>query len=353
MDYARLAQDIKHWGSELGFQQVAVSDPELGAYAADFVEWLARGFHGTMDYMARNQDKRLDPSALVPGTLRIISARMDYLQPDTEPVRILRQPETGYVSRYALGRDYHKVVRRRLVKLAQRIETAAGGEFRAFADSAPVLEKPLAEKAGLGWIGKHSLLLNRDAGSWFFLGEIFTNLPLPVDEPVTPQCGRCRACINVCPTGAIVGDRQLDATRCISFLTIEHRGSIPVALRAAMGNRIFGCDDCQLVCPWNRFAKYTAETDFRPRHGLERTPLLTLFRWSEQEFLDHTEGMALRRIDYRQWQRNVAIALGNAPYDAAAVATLRDRQRGAEPWLAEHFEWAIARQLARAPAGEQ
>jgi epoxyqueuosine reductase len=347
MEYTRLAADIKAWGAELGFAAVAIGDVDVGAYGDDFAAWLARGFHGSMAWMDRNRDLRLDPAALVPGTVRIISARMDYLASDTQPVQILKRPEIGYVSRYALGRDYHKVVRRRLTKLAARIEAAAGGgRYRAFADSAPVLEKPLAEKAGLGWIGKHSLLLDRTAGSWFFLGEIFTNLPLPVDA-ATPasHCGRCRACINVCPTGAIVGERQLDARRCISYLTIEHKGAIPVELRPAIGNRVFGCDDCQLVCPWNRYAHYTREADFRPRHGLESTALLDLFNWSEAEFLEYTEGMALRRVDHVHWLRNVAVALGNAPYDAAIVAALRARRETVAPWLAEHFDWAIERQL--------
>jgi epoxyqueuosine reductase len=351
MDYTHLAADIKRWGSELGFQHVAITDIDLGDYGNDFIEWLERGFNGTMDYMARNRGKRIHPAELVPGTVRIISARMNYLTPDTDPVRILKQPELGYVSRYALGRDYHKVLRRRLMKLSHRISAAAGdGEFRAFTDSAPVMEKPLAEKSGLGWIGKHSLVLDRHSGSWFFLGEIFTNLPLPADAADREShCGRCRACINVCPTGAIVGDRKLDARRCISYQTIENRGAVPVELRAAIGNRVFGCDDCQLVCPWNRYASYSAEADFRPRHGLEGAPLLELFGWSEEKFLACTEGMALRRIGYPQWQRNVAIALGNAPYDPDALQALRRRRDMVEPWLAEHFDWAIERQLSRAP----
>ncbi|MGE0625012.1 MAG: tRNA epoxyqueuosine(34) reductase QueG [Pseudomonadales bacterium] len=346
-DYNALKIDIRHWALELGFQAVGVTDLDLSAHEPAVRRWLARGFQGDMDYLTRNLDKRLHPELLHPDTCRIISARMDYLRPDTEPLTVLENPTLGYVSRYALGRDYHKTLRRRLARLGRRISEAAAGidhRFRAFTDSAPVLEKALGERAGLGWIGKHSLLLDRDAGSWFFLGEIYTNLPLPVDDP-TPEdhCGNCRACMTVCPTGAIVGERQLDARRCISYLTIEHRGSIPEALRPAIGNRIYGCDDCQLYCPWNRFATPSTEADFAPRAGLEGTALLTLFAWTEADFLQRTEGSAMRRISYEQWQRNLAVAIGNGPADDAAITALEDRRATASPLVREHLDWAIAR----------
>jgi epoxyqueuosine reductase len=300
-----------------------------------------------MAYLNRNLSKRLAPERLHPGTIRIISARMDYLKTDTQPLRVLDQPTLGYVSRYALGRDYHKTLRQRLARLGRRI-SEAGAEldhnFRAFTDSAPVLEKALGEKAGLGWIGKHTLLLNRKAGSWFFLGEIFTNLPLPVDAPETEDhCGNCRACMTVCPTDAILGPRQLDARRCISYLTIEHRGAIPVELRARMGNRIYGCDDCQLYCPWNREPVNAREPDFEPRQGLDGEDLLTLFNWSEAEFLSRTEGSAIRRVSYEQWQRNLAVAIGNGPSSGAAIDALKNRRAVSSALVAEHIDWALVR----------
>lgn len=346
LDLTALAADIKAWGHELGFQQVGITDTDLSAYRDKVRAWLERGRHGTMSYMARHLDERLDPAALEPGTCRVISARLDYLPDGAEPLRILEDPRRGYVSRYATGRDYHKVVRRRLARLARRIDEAARthGGHRAFTDSAPVLEKALAEKAGLGWIGKHTLVLNRHAGSWFFLGEVYTTLPLPVDEPATEDlCGSCRACMTVCPTDAIVGPRELDARRCISYLTIEHRGSIPEDLRPLMGNRVFGCDDCQLFCPWNRYASISREGDFTPRHDLDQAELLTLFEWSEAEFLTYTEGSAIRRASYQQWQRNLAVALGNGPPDAAVIDALRRRRQDASPLLREHVDWALER----------
>jgi len=307
----QLAADIKRWGQEIGFQQVGITDTDLGKYQENFQAWLAQHFHGEMHYMAAHGSKRYQPDELVPGTLRVISVRMDYLPADTDIPKVLQNPHVGYISRYALGRDYHKLIRKRLQQLAEKI-SAHIGEFgyRAFADSAPVLEKPLAEKAGLGWVGKHTNLLNRQAGSWFFLGEIYTDLPLPIDEPVKNHCGTCQACIDVCPTAAIIGPYQLDARRCISYLTIELRGSIPVELRPLMGNRIYGCDDCQLMCPWNRFAKPTQEKDFQPRHGLSSAQLVDLFNWTEEEFLQKTAGSAIRRIGYECWLRNIAVALG-------------------------------------------
>jgi epoxyqueuosine reductase len=306
-----------------------------------------------MAYLEKDLEMRLDPDRLMPGTIRVIAARMDYLPPGTEPLSVLDEPTLGYVSRYALGRDYHKLVRARLTTLVERIRTIAEPlRCRAFTDSAPILEKAFAEKAGLGWIGKNTLVLNRAAGSYFFLGEILTDLPLPVDTvEESEHCGACRACINVCPTRAIVGPRRLDARRCISYLTIENKGAIPVELRRAIGNRIFGCDDCQLICPWNRFATPSAEPDFAPRHALDRPLLTELFAWDKATFLARTEGSALRRINYRQWQRNVAVALGNAPYDPAIVALLETRRAALDPtkdaMVLEHVDWAIGEQRSR------
>lgn len=355
MDLSALASDIKQWGASLGFAQVGITDTDLSAYRDKLHAWLAAGRHGTMSYMARNVDKRLDPAQLEPGTARVVSARMDYLPDGAEPLRVLGEPQRAYVSRYALGRDYHKVLRRRLARLARRIDAAAGavdGRYRAFTDSAPVLEKALAQKAGLGWIGKHTLVLNRSAGSWFFLGEIYTNLPLPVDAPAqADHCGNCRACMTVCPTNAIVGPRQLDARRCISYLTIEHQGAIDEALRPLMGNRVFGCDDCQIHCPWNRYARLSREPDFTPRHGLDDAGLLALFEWDEAEFLRRTEGSAMRRISHEQWQRNLAVAIGNGPPSAAARDALERRRAQASPLLREHIDWALEQLAAKAGAG--
>ena len=336
---------IALWAGELGFQQIGISDVDLSAHAAHVRAWLRAGFAGDMGYLERNVDKRLQPELLEPRTCRVISARMDYLAPHTEPLRILDTPQQAYVSRYALGRDYHKVLRRRLAKLAGRINDALPEHrFRAFTDTAPVLEKALAEKAGLGWMGKHTLLLNKQAGSWFFLGEIYTNAPLAVDTTtVEDACGKCSACITVCPTEAIVAPHKLDATRCISYLTIEHKGAIPEALRAAMGNRIYGCDDCQLYCPWNRDAPTTAEADFQPRHGLEKAELVALFALSEEAFLKMTEGSAIRRVSYEQWQRNLAVALGNGPGGKEVVDLLKARLASASVMVAEHIRWALKR----------
>lgn len=292
--------------------------------------------------MRRHGTRRTRPAELVPGTVRVISARMDYRVPAAEAEGVLGDPSLGYVSRYALGRDYHKVMRSRLARLAGQVAAAAGSAgYRAFTDSAPVLEKALARDAGLGWIGKHTNLLDRHAGSWFFLGEIYTDLPLPIDAPVTSHCGSCTACIDVCPTQAIVAPYELDARRCISYLTIEHAGSIPVELRAALGNRIYGCDDCQLVCPWNRYAKLSAEPDFRVRHGLDAPRLVELFAWTEADFLQKTEGSAIRRIGYERWLRNVAVALGNAPPSPEVIAALRARLDDPSEVVREHVRWAL------------
>lgn len=345
MTPAQLADAIGVWSKDLGFQQVGITDVDLSRHEPHVRAWLKKGFQGSMGYLERNLEKRLHPEQLEEQTCRVIAARMNYLPEGAEPLRILEDPTRAYVSRYALGRDYHKVVRRRLVKLARQIDAAArdhDARYRAFTDSAPVLEKALGEKAGLGWIGKHSLLLNREAGSWFFLGEIYTNLPLPVTEATEQDhCGACKACINVCPTDAIVGPKQLDARRCISYLTIESRNPIPVHLRRHMGNRIFGCDDCQLYCPWNRDAPGTTERDFQPRHHLDDRALVSLFEWSEEEFLKRTEGSAIRRINYEQWQRNLAVALGNGPASETAVAALQRRRPTASPMVAEHIDWAL------------
>jgi epoxyqueuosine reductase len=351
IDPVAFAQTIKRWGRELGFQQIAITDVELGEHAAHLRAWLERGFHGEMDYMAAHGDKRWRPDQLEPGTLRVISARMDYLPQAQDAQQVLDDSELGYVSRYALGRDYHKLMRKRLAQLGERINTElAPHRYRAFVDSAPVLERGLAQKAGLGWIGKNTMLINRSAGSWFFLGEIYTDLPLPIDDAYAEEhCGRCRACLDICPTQAIVAPYQVDARRCISYLTIELKGAIPVQLRPLLGNRIYGCDDCQLVCPWNRFAQLSAESDFQPRHGLDGAQLLELFGWSETEFLQRTEGSAIRRIGYQRWLRNIAVALGNAPFSERIIAALQQRLGGADQLVAEHVAWALAQQLTRKP----
>lgn len=344
-DLVALAQSIRDWSRELGFQQVGIAGIELDEHEAHLQRWLAAGHHGEMDYMAAHGHKRSRPAELLPGTLRVISLRMDYLPGDTRMAEVLASPDKAYVSRYALGRDYHKLIRKRLQQLAERIQQAIGPfGHRAFVDSAPVLEKALAQQAGLGWIGKNTLLLNRKAGSWFFLGELYVDLPLPVDAPhASEHCGRCQACLDICPTAAFVGPQQLDARRCISYLTIELKGPIPVELRPLIGNRVFGCDDCQLVCPWNRFARPTAQGDFQPRHNLDNSELAALFRWSEEEFLARTEGSPLRRAGYPRWLRNLAVGLGNAPGSIAVIEALRLRRDDPSELVREHVEWALAR----------
>ncbi|WP_101759105.1 tRNA epoxyqueuosine(34) reductase QueG [Oceanicoccus sp. KOV_DT_Chl] len=345
IDLYRLVEDIRHWGAELGFQQIGISDIDLGEHRAHLQHWLEKNFHGDMHYMESHGDKRSNPEQLLPGTIRVISARMDYL-PDTDDMtEVLNNPSQAYVSRYALGRDYHKLMRKRLAKLAEKISAVAGQHnHRAFVDSAPVLERALAENAGLGWIGKNTMLINSQAGSWFFLGEIYTDLPLPADPAQqTMHCGSCTACIDDCPTGAIVGPNQVDARRCISYLTIELKDSIPEELRPLMGNRIYGCDDCQLVCPWNKFSKPSQEDDFQPRNDLQSAQLLDLFNWDEQEFLQRTEGSAIRRIGYDCWQRNIAVALGNGPKNPAVIAALEAKKKQASTMVAEHINWALSR----------
>ena len=331
------------WAGALGFDGLVVSGVDLRHAEAGLTQWLAAGWHGEMDYMARHGLKRARPAELVPGTLRVISVRMAYRPQGADPAAVLADPARAYVSRYALGRDYHKLMRTRLQKLAERIGAEAPHGFRVFVDSAPVLEVELARGGGLGWRGKHTLLLDRTAGSWFFLGEIFTDLPLPIDEPVREHCGSCRACLDACPTGAIVAPYRVDARRCISYLTIELKETIPVDLRPLIGNRIYGCDDCQLVCPWNRFAQPTVEADFQPRHGLDDATLVELFAWTAEDFATRMAGSAIHRIGHVRWLRNIAVALGNAPTSPALIAALQARRDDPEPLVREHVAWALAR----------
>ena len=347
----KLAADIKIWGRELGFQQVGITDIDLGDAEYRLKEWLAKGYHGSMEWLAAHGNKRSRPDELIPNTLRVISVRMDYLPGDTQQIHILKDPTKAYVSRYALGRDYHKLIRKRLAQLAEKIDNALPSDYplkgqnRAFVDSAPVMERPLAEKAGLGWTGKHTLIINSKAGSWFFLGEILTYLPLPLDEPQQPnQCGECTACLKVCPTDAFTAPYELDARRCISYLTIENKGAIPLEFREPIGNRVFGCDDCQAICPWNKFAQFTQEADFLPRHGLANSDLVTLFNWTEAEYLANTEGSAIRRIGYEGWVRNLAVGLGNAPSDLRIIEALRSKRESVSALVQEHIDWALAQQ---------
>ncbi len=351
--YLQLRQHITTWAHELGFAAVGITDTQVKHYQPGFEAWLAKGYHGNMEWLRDHIDKRFDPAALVPGTLRVIAARMDYLPANSRHIQVLKTPEQAYIARYALGRDYHKIVRKRMALLGDKIRAAVlqaqpDEEVlqRAFVDSAPVLERPLAEKAGLGWTGKHTLILNEQAGSFFFLGELFTNLPLPLDnQPQPNRCGDCAACLQICPTDAFPQPYVLDARRCIAYLTIENKGPIPEEFREPMGNRVFGCDDCQAICPWNKFAQPTTEEDFKPRHNFAAPQLLTLFNWTEAEFLRYTQGTAMRRLNYSQWQRNLAIGLGNAPSTPEIMAALEAKKANAEPWLAEHFDWAIRQQL--------
>lgn len=354
-DYSALAEQIRRWAADLGFQALGISGVDLAADEAYLEKWLAAGYHGEMAYMQRHGRRRSRPDELVPGTIRVISARMDYLPPQAEPPQnVLTDSRKAYVSRYALGRDYHKVMRGRLQKLARHIEAAVGDfGYRVFTDSAPVLEKALARNAGLGWIGKHSNLINPEAGSWFFLGELYTDLPLPVDEAfATDHCGSCTACMDICPTNAIVAPYQVDARRCISYLTIELRGSIPEEFRPLIGNRIYGCDDCQLVCPWNKFAHPSDKDDFEARFGLDNVSLIELFGWNEAEFLAKTEGSAIRRIGHDCWLRNIAVALGNAPGDAEVIAALKSRAEHPSPMVREHVAWALQQHAKSTAAGD-
>ena len=345
IDLPRLREKIERWARELGFQSLGISSGQLTQAESHLLEWLDRGYHGTMTYMSRHGSARTRPHELLPGTVRIISVRMDYRPEDVvDSLAGLEDLRNGYVARYAVGRDYHRLMRRRLQRLADHISDAIGPFlYRAFTDSAPVMEKPLASHAGLGWIGKHTNLINKNAGSFFFIGELYTDLPLSVDGPVTDHCGECSRCITACPTGAIVGPYQLDARRCISYLTIELKDSIPVELRASIGNRIFGCDDCQLVCPWNRFSQPTEEIGFALNPRFAAPPLVSLLAWDEDQFLRNTAGTALRRITHEQWLRNVAVAIGNGPREQDALNVLTDRLAHPSPMVREHVAWALAR----------
>lgn len=342
-DFNRIAMRIKQLGLELGFQQVGITDVDLSQADKHLQQWLTNNFHGGMDYMQRHGSMRSHPDELLPGTLRVISCRMNYLPPNTKFKKILANSNLAFVSRYALGKDYHKLIRKRLAKLMETIKHEVGEtNYRVFADSAPVMEKPLAEKAGLGWIGKSTNLINSKAGSWFFLGTIYTDLPLPIDPNATEHCGSCEACLHICPTKAIVAPFQLDARRCISYLTIELRGSIPTELRPLLGNRIYGCDDCQIVCPWNKFSKPTDETAFLSKHDLDEATLIDLFNWTEAEFYKKLEGSAIRRIGYDCWLRNIAVALGNANTSSKVLATLNSKKDHASELVREHIQWALA-----------
>lgn len=347
LDPQALLGKIRRWSEQLGFDDLGVASTELADHEAHLMRWLARGMHGEMDFMSRHGAKRGRPRELRPGTVSVISVRMNYLPPGGMRAAedALRRPDMAYIARYALGRDYHKMIRKRLQRLADRI-TGDIGDFgyRAFADSAPVLEKALAERAGLGWIGKHTLNLNRRAGSWYFLGELYTDLALPDASPAQNHCGQCTRCIEVCPTRAIVKPYSLDANRCIAYLTIEHKSAIPEAMRPHIGNRIFGCDDCQLVCPWNRFAKISANPDFRPLKALDRATLGELFLWDEPRFLDTFRGSAIRRLGHVRWLRNIAVALGNAPYSEATLKALRARADHPSQLVREHVAWGVGEQ---------
>ncbi|CAH1537568.1 epoxyqueuosine reductase [Vibrio harveyi] len=352
MNFEQLAQQIKIWGKELGFQKVGICDVDLSEHEAALQKWLDQGYHGSMDWMARHGMMRARPNELLPGTVRVISVRMDYLPPEAKFASNLANKNHAYISRYALGRDYHKLVRKQLNKLGKLIEQEVGQfGYRPFVDSAPILERPLAQKAGLGWTGKHSLILDKDCGSWFFLGELLIDLPLPVDEPSVAQCDKCKACITSCPTQAIVDEKVVDARRCISYLTIEFDGVIPEEFRKPMGNRIYGCDDCQLVCPWNRYAEITEQEDFHRRESFEDPDLVTMFNWDEATFLKQMEGSAIRRIGHLQWLRNISVALGNAEYSQRTIDALEAR-RGESELLDEHIEWALAQQFNQLPANE-
>ena len=344
LEPARIAATLKAMARDAGFARAGISGIELGEDEAHLRDWLAQGLHGTMDWMARHGDKRSRPAELVPGTVRVLSVGLDYGQDEDQAWATLDDGARAYVARYALGRDYHKLMRGRLQKLADAIAGLIGPfGHRVFVDSAPVLERALARNSGLGWIGKHTCLIDKDGGSWFFLGEIYLDLPLPIDAPASDHCGSCRRCIDICPTQAITAPYRLDARRCISYLTIEHDGAIPEQLRAPIGNRIFGCDDCQLACPWNKFARRTDEPDFRARNDLDQASLAQLFAWDEDEFLRRTEGSAIRRTGHERWLRNIAVALGNAPGTPEVIAALESRRGHASAMVREHVAWALAR----------
>lgn len=344
---SKLTSDqIRQIGLDLGFQQVGITDTRLDQQHANYLRWIAQNYHGEMTYMERNVDKRLHPQQMIPDTLSVICVRLDYLIDEGDwPQELLDHNQLAYVSRYALGRDYHKLMRKRLQRYADEISQIVGEMgYRVFTDSAPVLEKALAVKAGIGWQGKHSNILHRDHGSWFFLGEIYTDLNLQIDTATENHCGSCTACIDICPTQAIVAPYVVDARRCISYLTIEHKSAIPVEFRSAIGNRIYGCDDCQLCCPWNRFAQLSQEDDFQPRHGLDNISLLECFAWSKKDFDLKMQGSAIRRIGHQSWLRNIVIALGNADHDPHIVSTLQSSYAQHNPFIQEHIDWAIQQQ---------
>lgn len=344
-DYQQLATQIEQWAYELGFSGFGVSDTDLSAHEEAFQQWLDNGYHGAMDYMSRHGMMRARPQELLPGTLRVITVRLDYMPPDALIVSTMKEPTNAYVSRYATGRDYHKMMRNRLKKLGQKIEAEVEGfNGRPFVDSAPIMERQLADKSGLGWTGKHSLIINEKSGSFFFLGELLVNIPLPVTNPVQEQCGSCVACMTICPTQAIVEPYVVDGSRCLSYITIEKFGEIPLEFREAMGNRIYGCDDCQLICPWNKFTQASSEDDFKPRKDLHSPQLLTLFSWDEASFLKRTEGSPIRRIGHERWQRNIAVALGNAPYSEQIVEALENKRGLSTELVQEHIDWALAQQ---------
>ncbi len=358
-DYSKLANDIKSWGLALGFNHIGITDTNLHTAEIKHQAWIAKGFHGEMDYMAKHGVKRTQPAQLVPNTIRVISARLDYLPPNAaDSEAVMNDSSKAFISRYALGRDYHQVIRNKLQKLSAKIQSELAHyesasqsenldanlfEYRVFTDSAPVLEVALAEKAGLGWRGKHTLLINKNRGSWFFLGEIYTNLPLTIDEPSVNHCGTCSSCIDVCPTQAITAPYEVDARRCISYLTIELKGSIPLEFRPLIGNRVYGCDDCQLYCPWNKFAEITKEPDFAVKNGLDDISLVDCFYWTEDTFKKNMAGSAIYRIGYTQWLRNIAIGLGNATTTPAIVKALQSRVNDDSPMLREHVSWSLAR----------
>jgi epoxyqueuosine reductase len=344
----QLALQIKDWGREFGFDQIGITDIDLNHTKDHYLEWIKQGFHGEMHYMVKHGSRRYKPDELVPHTVRIITARLNYFPHSQNSEAILQNDQKAFISRYALGRDYHKVMRFKLKKLSEKIQKEAhktldrAFEFRLFTDSAPVMEVELAEKSGLGWRGKHTLLINKEHGSWFFLGEIYINLPLPTDKKVKNHCGTCTSCIEVCPTKAIIGPYKLDARKCISYLTIEHKSSIPLEYRKQIGNRVYGCDDCQLYCPWNKFGQISKEDDFKVRHGLDDIELVECFLWTEAEFLKRMEGSAILRIGYDQWLRNIAIGLGNAKTSEIIVNALKNRYHEASVVVKEHISWALA-----------
>lgn len=348
INYLVLAEQIKSWGQSLGFNKVGITNVNLSDHEDNLAKWLANNYHGDMHYMESHGLMRARPAELAPGALRVISVRLDYLPTDAKFAQTLQNKDKAYVSRYALGRDYHKLMRKRLKKLGQQIQDyCAELNYRPFVDSAPILERPLAEKAGLGWVGKHSLLLSKEAGSWFFIGELLVDIPLPCDQPVSENCGKCVACIKICPTNAIVEPYVVDARRCISYLTIELKEAIPLEFRPLMGNRIYGCDDCQLICPWNQYAQLSAEQDFQARHKLDQASLIELFMWNETEFLSNTEGSPIRRIGHQQWLRNIAVALGNADYSNTIVEALNQQLTIASDLVKEHINWALKQQMIK------